>query len=211
MPSKSFFVERVNSIERALDVHVYRGWSSVTVEEYLSRREERMKDAEEEPMSRSQAVQELMKGYDEYGVNTQTCSNEPVVTFCAVYCGNLDTDAEFNDFFRRTNGVVGTVDCQVKMKDTSNNGECINGDSKEKEMPVPWPHLYRKNLSVDPRIRRKGVGLGLVRADRAYACERGMKAIVLDVDPSNESGAIQLNKREGFEFVQEGVMVCPLS
>jgi ribosomal protein S18 acetylase RimI-like enzyme len=117
-------------------------------------------------------------------------------------------------FMRRTNGVVGTVDCQVKRHDSLSpmtTPESIQQFLSKSNLP--WPHLYTKNLHVDSRMRRRGIALALVKANSAYARERGMQNMILTVDPNNETGAIQLYEREGFRFMggtDEGVMIYPL-
>jgi ribosomal protein S18 acetylase RimI-like enzyme len=109
--------------------------------------------------------------------------------------------------------VVGTVDCQVKHHDILS--QMATQDSIQQFLSksnLPWPHLYTKNLHVDSRMRRRGIALALVRANSAYARERGMQNMILTVDPNNETGAIQLYEREGFRFMggtDEGVMICP--
>ena len=192
-PSSLFRIEKVSSRERALDVHVLRGWS-VTVGEFA--------ETQQNSISRGEAVKKLTRTLNDDGVIMSTAGDTPLVTFAAIYTG--EDGEELPEWITRTNGVVGSVDCQVRKRDVD-----IGDDNKSS--PIPWPHVYRKNLFVDPRMRRMGMALALVRADKSYAYERGVGAIVLDIDPANETGAIQLYLKEGFEFVEEGIMVCPLA
>ena len=169
------------------------------------------------------AMRELMIGYDESGVNHLTFGSERPVTFCAIRHGSGDGfgTADEDGWMIRTNFAVGSVDCQVKTnKDKFSMRffelKLTGGDSDESvsdweedhscEHLIPFPHVYLKNLCVDERMRGKGIGLALVRGVKAYAVERDVPAIVLDVDPSNVS-AVNLYRREGFEFVKTGSML----
>ena len=162
----------------------------------------RFYETEQNSISRGEAVEEFSRTLNDDGVIISTAGDTPLVTFAAFYTG--EDGEELPEWITRTNGVVGSLDCQVRKRDVD------IGDDNECP-PIPWPHLYRKNLFVDPRMRRMGMALALVRAVKSYAYERGLSAIVLDIDPANETGAIQLNRKEGFEFVDEGIMVCPLA
>ena len=220
-----FSLERVSSLARALDINVFRG-CSITAEEWiLEKKHQRQQDQE-------RAIRELMLGYDEYGINQMAFGAERPVTFCAMQPPRSaeEDDGKHNDgaswMAARTNGVIGAVDCQVKTRKDNFSLRFFelkftggNDDSEEdtNSIPsweedhsckewIPFPHVYLKNICVDERMRRRGVGLALVRAVKAYALERGVSAIVLDVDPSNES-AVGLYKGEGFEFVKTGSMI----
>jgi ribosomal protein S18 acetylase RimI-like enzyme len=216
-------IERVSSRDRALDVRVFRGWS-VTAEEYMQQQCQNgnRESTRRSGLTHSEAVKELTKSYNDEGVDTAILGDEPLVNFVAIYHHGDDnnimqTTREGDDslaFMRRTNGVVGTVDCQVKHHDILSptaTPESIQQFLSKSNLP--WPHLYTKNLHVDSRMRRRGIALALVRANSAYACKSDMKNMILTVDPNNETGAIQLYEREGFRFMGgtvEGVMICPL-
>ena len=229
----SFSIERVSTLSRALDVSVFRGWS-MTAEEWIEKRRNEQQRMGQQPLPDSrtsmicthdEAMRELMIGYDESGVNQLTFGTERPVTFCAIGHGSeggIGTTEDDKGWMIRTNFAVGSVDCQVKTKQDKfsmrffeiklTGGEDSDGSAPDWEEGnscehlIPFPHVCLKNLRVDERMRGRGVGLALVRAVKAYALEMGVPAIVLDVEPSNVS-AVNLYRREGFEFVRTGSML----
>jgi len=219
----SFSIERVSTLSRALDVSVFRGWS-MTAEEWIEKRrieqgQQPLQDSGVMICTRDDAMRELMIGYDESGVNQLTFGSHRPVTFCAIGHGS---EADDDGWMIRTNFAVGSVDCQVKTQHDKVSMRFFElklsgGEDSDESAPdweedhscehlIPFPHVYLKNLRVDERMRKRGVGLALVRAVKAYALETGVPAIVLDVEPSNVS-AVNLYRREGFEFVKTGSML----
>jgi len=84
-----------------------------------------------------------------------------------------------DDCFCRTHGVVATVDAK------------LNED-----------HVYLKNLSVDERVRRRGLASLLVTALKMYAETAHADKVILHVERQNVN-AIALYEKEGFVFAEE--------
>ena len=57
---------------------------------------------------------------------------------------------------------------------------------------------YIANVAVDPDLRRRGIGRGLIRAAKALGREKGLSFLSLEVRPSN-AGALALYEGEGFQ------------
>ena len=94
-----------------------------------------------------------------------------------------------------THQVLGVVDAQVKVSDG-----CIN----------------LKNLRVDERARRQGIGSMLVSRVKEYALAMDMvSTVVLHVDLHNQCGAVSMYENNGFVFSEknagDGRMILDLS
>ncbi len=56
---------------------------------------------------------------------------------------------------------------------------------------------FVSNIAVSPHVRRQGIASELMREQICYACDNGVREIMLEVRASNTS-AIELYKRFGF-------------
>lgn len=61
-----------------------------------------------------------------------------------------------------------------------------------------------RNLGVRPRWRRRGLGESLLRAAFRALHARGLRAVELGVDASNETGAVRLYERVGMHIARRG-------
>mmetsp|Transcript_20473 Transcript_20473/g.24403 ORF Transcript_20473/g.24403 Transcript_20473/m.24403 type:complete len:308 (-) Transcript_20473:426-1349(-) len=199
-------IERVSTKNRALDVRVLRRWSLLSAREY---RKEQLSDYGV-VVSHREAIDALTPstmGDD----GRESCFfsidvAKPIVQFVAVVVNDGDDTRDDNgedsdgeeddDNLDRMNGVVGTVDAQVKKRPNGSSASASSSSS------IYYPQVYLKNLSVDKDHRRRGIASSLVEAVRNYAAEEAVCAVVLHVDCEN-IGAARLYEREGFEHDEE--------
>ncbi len=190
-------------------------------------------------ITKEEALNVLMKGYDDNGdyINHVSPHDLPVF-FAAIYNGDKYKQGDTQDFgsqqhdeldklFSRQNGIMGVVSAQVrnrnahrsknKMRKRSNDESSGNSSmddwntkSSLKLDDLPC-HVYLANMSVDDRMRRKGVGTLLLNAVSEYARSMAtgddnrngdndiVPLVILSVDNDNE-GAIQFYQRHGYKF-----------
>jgi ribosomal protein S18 acetylase RimI-like enzyme len=201
-----YFVERSSSKARALDVKVFRGFSS-SAREYAS--EQRLVGND---LSEERAVDFLMKDHDEDGnyVMEGTYANDgpyvPETYFVAIYNGTVPSRMES---FARQNGIVGVVSAQPRaslVADDDDSPTAVGLPSIVR--PIPSPHVYVANMRVDERMQRRGVAMALLSSVISWnARMHGATPMVLSVDNDNV-GAIRLYEKFGFDYLEQNSHYC---
>jgi len=183
---RTIAIEQVSSKARALDVFVFRGFQ-VSVAQFLKENEAEWTE--------EQAIDELMKGYDDKGdpVKWQESPDELPVHFVAISQQEGVDD---------TNGVVGIVRAQACNVKNIPLDKAIRPPASVSPFTTKCdPHIYLSNLCVDSRVRRQGIGSALLLKVMKYARDMSQDQIVLWVD-CKLLGPIQLYQAHGFT-VQE--------
>jgi len=102
-----------------------------------------------------------------------------------------------NGRFEGCNGIVGSVDCQ--LRNSKFNVPLENG-----VMPKDYPglpaHVHIKNMDVDETVRRKGLAKQLMLSIEEWARATDSELLTLEVRDDN-AAAIRLY--EGFSFVKD--------
>ena len=207
-------IERVSTKQRALDVHVFRGWS-LSAKEHI--KEQPNSSAR---MTEEDAVNQLMRGYGSDGLYVNTVSkNDPAIQFVTVYepvsCLTEEHQHESGTCYARQNGVVGAVDIQLRnanscmsleeMKIKLSSTECNPIEDSvhlfaESSLP---PHFYLSNLRVDDQMQGHGIGSALVAAVTSFVrTESPASMILLTVQNDNHS-AIRAYFREGYAYLEK--------
>lgn len=190
----TYTIERVTSKERALDVRVFRGHCATSANELINlqiQQEDTRISSKSllSAMTKDEAINSLMMEYDSQGRLIGTVvPNDPIVQFVA--CSD---DARYT----RTNGVVGSVDAQVRRPHMDENN--IVADC----FPLPSPYVYLADLEVHVSMREKGVGTALVSEVVEFAnaqISMSGSGVMLNVDSHNES-AIRIYQRGGFHLL----------
>lgn len=211
-------IERVSTKQRALDVHVFRGWS-VSANEHIMGQLTSLKGSSAR-MTEEDAVDQLMRGYGSDGRYINTVSkNDPAIQFVTVFEpeSSLSEGKEFehDSCFIRQNGVVGAVDIQLRnidsdisiddMKMLLSSSEC--NPNEESTHPFPESllpaHVYLSNLRVDDKMQGLGIGSALVAAVTSFVrTESPASMILLTVQNDNHS-AIRAYLREGYGYLEK--------
>ena len=203
-----FFIETASTKARALDVKVFRG-STVSAKEYVLEQRQRGNE-----MTENEAIDALMKNYNDGEYIFNPPHYEAEAYFVAVYNGATNNSIEENAF-DRTNGVVGVVSAQLRRRSPLIAGPSSNDENENDSLdstalpsvPIPSPHIYVAYMRVDDKMRRRGVGIELLLAVKEYAKTWGEEMdenipMVLSVDNDNV-GAIRLYEMFGFEYLEK--------
>jgi ribosomal protein S18 acetylase RimI-like enzyme len=205
--TKDFFIEKVSTKARALDVRVFRGFS-ISAEEYISEQH-----SVGNTVSEFMAVDHLMQNYDEQGHyitknnnnNNNLVQNEPEDYFIALYNG---TDTQYDLSMARQNGLAGLVRTQLRRQPPLIVGPSSDGTPSILVLPptvtIPSSHLYVANMRVGDTMQRRGIGMALLSSIKDYVDTLGEDRnipLVLSVDSDN-LGAIQLYEKFGFEYLE---------
>jgi len=205
--TKDFFIEKVSTKARALDVRVFRGFS-ISAEEYISEQH-----SVGNTVSEFMAVDHLMQNYDEQGHyitknnnnNNNLVQNEPEDYFIALYNG---TDTLCDLSMARQNGLAGLVRTQLRRQPPLIVGPSSDGTPSILVLPptvtIPSSHLYVANMRVGDTMQRRGIGMALLSSIKDYVDTLGEDRnipLVLSVDSDN-LGAIQLYEKFGFEYLE---------
>ena len=216
-------IERVSTMKRALDVHVYRKWS-IPAKELMQRQA-----ASEEStaiMNEEDAIIHLMKGYGSDGKRINHLSkHDPVVHFAAALYplpSSLSTsegrqaDDLSEPCYARQNGVVGAVDTQLRNQDSDvtvedmrrfmessalskPDDECVQSLP---EVSLP-PYIYLFNMEVDEQMRGQGIGAALVSAVSSYVRTQTPASMVLLSVENDNHAAIRAYYREGYDYLEK--------
>ena len=194
-----YYIEESATKQSALDVQVFRGFSS-SAGEHRSEQRQLGND-----ISEQEAVDLLMEKYDESGryVAYRVPGHEPQTYFVALY--NYNTEISREDAFFRQNGIVGVVSAQLRRRLPLIVGTEPAPTAMWDSVTLPSPHVFVANMSVDTIMRRKGVASELLDAIGKYATDWsdhiGEKVpLVLTVDNDN-GGAIRLYEKVGFQYM----------
>lgn len=203
--TKDFFIEKVSTKARALDVKVFRGLS-MSAAEYIS--EQHNIGIE---VSETMAIDHLMQNYDESGHYVMKSNNnylpqcDPEDYFIALYNG---TDTLCNLSMARQNGLAGVVRIQLKRQPPLIVGPSPDGTPSilvlSPSIAIPSTHLYIANMRVGDKMQRRGIGMALLSSIKEYVSTLGEDRnipLVLSVDSDN-FGAIQLYEKFGFEYLE---------
>eukprot|EP00984_Skeletonema_dohrnii_P035623 scaffold35620_cov155-Skeletonema_dohrnii-CCMP3373.AAC.3 len=202
--TKDFFIEKVSTKARALDVRVFRGFS-ISAEEYISEQH-----SVGNTVSETIAIDHLMQNYDEQGHyimknNNNLLQNEPEDYFIALYNG---TDTLCDSSMARQNGLAGLVRTQLRRQPPLIVGPSSDGTPSILVLPptvtIPSSHLYVANMRVGDTMQRRGIGMALLSSIKDYVDTLGEDRnipLVLSVDSDN-LGAIQLYEKFGFEYLE---------
>jgi len=200
-------IECVSCRKRCLDVRVFREFS-MSAHEYISLKQEK----DNITLSEIEAIYELTASYDDDGKDLKSVGGE-ISQFVAVIDddktkrvddivivgdgdGQKRYEQEAQHLEKRTNGVIGTIEAQIKTLNTNNN-------KSKNHSHHWWPHVSLKNLYVNENYRRMGIASALVDAVEKNGREDARnKAIVLEVDRANK-GAVALYEKKGFRFIEE--------
>jgi len=199
---QNLIIERVITKKRSLDVKIFRGFT-ISPAEYIS---EKCIDGDLTNLTETDAIDILMPGHDDYGNYINHVSPHPrAAQFAAIHHHDvgLEEDALLSKRFDRQNGVMGVVSAQIRFQDSAMivSPETIaNITSLDVVLPQ---HVYLANMRVDDQMRRKGVGSALLNAVVEYArAESGPQMVLLSVENDN-SGAIEMYKRGGFQYLDK--------
>lgn len=95
------------------------------------------------------------------------------------------------------NGIVGTVDCQLRNSKFSDQYASLPGSVAPKDFPGLPPHIYMKNMDVDIEMRRRGIGKMLIESVKNWAKTTDVVLLTLEVQDTNEA-AVKLYESCGF-------------
>ena len=200
-----YFIQRVTTKARALDVRIFRGFS-ITAEEYVL--EQRQVGNNDNIISKNEAIDLMMKDYDENGdyIYKYVADYESEAYFVAVYNGTRD---ELRDEFAGPDGVIGVVSAQLRRRSPLTDDSVI--DDKDS---IPSAHVYLANMRVHDEMRRRGVGLALISSVREYVDSWSVRMdeeipCVLSVDNDN-FGGIRLYERGGFSYLHGNDEYCTM-
>ena len=196
---ESYVVKEVRTKQRALDVRVFRQFTC-SVPQFLMEQSEKQTGVAS--MNEKEALDHLMKGYDEQGkwINHVSVHEPPVQYFA---------------FSSSSDVVVGAVDAQIRnlssltriprnfgnevTKDDIQEYECF-----EKAENLP-PHIYLSNMKVACEKKRRGIGSKLLDAVNDYVqVSHGVECIILNVYNDNV-GARAMYEKYGFEYLHENI------
>ena len=205
-----FFIQQVTLKASALDVKVFRGFSKTAGEHVI----EQMEQTPPNIISEEEAIDFIMKNYHDNGDYKYNNNPHygPETYFVAIYDYN---DIESNDddtrLFTRTNGVVGVVSAQLRKRAPLIAGPSTDNEDKDNNVlpavPLPSPHVYVANMSVDNKMQRKGIAMSLLQAVQVYTKSLSEELnednipIVLSVDNDNLP-AIKLYEKFGFKYLE---------
>lgn len=211
-------IERVCTKQRALDVHVFRGWS-VSAKEHMTELPNSVRRSSA-AMTEEDAVNQLMRGYGSDGRYINTVSkNDPAIQFVTVYepesCLAEEHRDESGSCYARQNGVVGAVDIQLRNVDSSMSIEEMKiklstiecnpiGDSVHlfAESSLP-PHVYLSNLRVDDQMQGCGIGSALVAAVTSFVRTESPASMILLTVQNDNLSAIRAYFREGYAYLEK--------
>ena len=208
-----YHVEEVKTKRRALDVRVFRGFGESQAE-YISNQ----KDEAGTNISEDEADDILIPHYDGKGRYTKMqpnrCGYDQEVFFAAIY--NPDKSNANDDphhLFEDTNGVIGVVSAQLRQQSPFIVGSSVNStDHTNPAVQIPSPHIYLANMRVHVKLRRRGIGEGLLSAVVEYAKKMSEKdevnlPITLSVDSDN-TAAVKMYEKFGFEYTEKNDVFC---
>ena len=192
--SKPYQVDEVITKQRALDVRVFRQFS-FSVPQFLEEQSEKQTGVA--IMTEKEALDRLMKGYDERGkwINHVSVHEPPVQYFASSSPSDV---------------VVGAVDAQIRNLRSATRiprkfcKDITKGDIKKEDQDFDEtdnlpPHVYLSNMEVADEKQRKGIGSKLLDAVNNYVhTSPGVECIILSVYNDN-AGAIALYEKYGFE------------
>jgi ribosomal protein S18 acetylase RimI-like enzyme len=200
--TKDYFIEKVSTKARALDIKVFRGFSMSATEYIL----EQQNIGNE--ISETMAIDHLMKNYNEHGQyimkNNELLLYEREDYFIALYNG---TDTVCGLSMARQNGLAGLVSAQLRRQAPPIVGPSQDGTPSilvlSSSIPIPSSHLYVANMRVVDNMQRRGIGMALLSSIRDYVNTLGEENIplVLSVDSDNVN-AIRLYENFGFEYLE---------
>jgi ribosomal protein S18 acetylase RimI-like enzyme len=207
---RDFYIEKVTTKARALDVRVFRGFSMSAAEYVLDQQQSGTE------MSESMAINLLMKDYNDQGhyvVKDTIIKNknkpqiiiEPAHYFVAI--SNVTDMSSCDLDIARHNGLVAVVSAQLRHHSPlMMTSPCSNDDGIHHalDVSIPLSHLYIANMRVGDSMQRRGIGMSLLSSIKDYANALGKEnniPLVLSVD-NNNLNAIQLYEKFGFQFLE---------
>ena len=207
---RDYYIEKVTTKARALDVRVFRGFS-ISAAEYILKQQH---DFGTE-VSESMAINLLMKDYNDQGhyilKDSTIKSNIPQIiiepTHYFVAISNVTGMSSCDLNISRHNGLVAVVSAQLRHHSPlMMTSPCSNNDGIQHalDVSIPLSHLYIANMRVVERMQRRGIGMSLLSSIKDYADALGKEnniPLVLSVDNDNLN-AIQLYEKFGFQFLE---------
>lgn len=113
------------------------------------------------------------------------------------FVAQLEDPNDGNGKFKGCNGIVATLDCQLRNSKTEEAPD-IEGYVKPKAYPGLPPHIHLKNMDVDTEMRRRGIAMQLIEAVADWGTSStDAELLTLEVKDSNEV-AIKLYEKCGF-------------
>ncbi len=206
---RDYYIEKVTTKARALDVRVFRGFSMSAAEYVLNQQQSGTE------MSESMAINLLMKDYNDHGhyiVKETIIKNnipqiiiEPAHYFVAI--SNVTDMSSCDLDIARHNGLVAVVSAQLRHHSPlMMTSPCSNNDGIHHalDVSIPLSHMYIANMRVGDNMQRRGIGMSLLSSIKDYANALGKESnipLVLSVDNDNLN-AIQLYEKFGFQFLE---------
>lgn len=206
---RDFYIEKVTTKARALDVRVFRGFSMSAAEYVLNQQHSGTE------ISESMAINLLMKDYNDQGhyiVKDTIIKNnkpqiiiEPAHYFVAI--SNVTDMSSCDLDIARHNGLVAVVSAQLRhhsplmMTSPHSNNDGIH---HALDVSIPLSHMYIANMRVGEAWYRRGIGMSLLSSIKDYANALDKEnniPLVLSVDSDNLN-AIQLYEKFGFQFLE---------
>ena len=203
-----FFIQQVTLKSSALDVKVFRGFSKTAGEHVI----EQMQSTPPIIISEEEAIDFIMKNYHDNGDYKYNNNPHygPETYFMAIYDYNNIKSNDDTRLFTRTNGVVGVVSAQLRKRAPLIAGPSTDNEDKHTNVlpvvPLPTPHVYVANMSVDEKMQRRGIAMALLQAVKVYTKSLSEELnedipIILSVDNDNVP-AIKLYEKFGFEYLE---------
>ena len=192
MVGGDILIERISSRSRVLDLRVFRGFS-------MSSSEFVRKQYNENNIliSNDESILQLTSSYNDNGTDISVIGKSPVQFVAVVNTGNAKELEVNHHVHSRTNGVIASIDAQIKLNDDN-----YHKDSNINDIPITNDYVSLKNLNVHEDFRRRGIASALVKMVKMYAKENKINTVMLEVEYSNKN-AIRLYQREGFQFMEK--------
>jgi len=192
MVGGDILIERVSSRSRVLDLRVFRGFSMSSSEfvrkQYIDNNI---------IISNDESILQLTSSYNDNGTDISVIGKSPVQFVAVVNTGNAKELEVNHRVHSRTNGVIASIDAQIKVNDDN-----YHKDSNINVIPITNDYVSLKNLNVHEDFRRRGIASALVKMVKMYAKENKINTVMLEVEYSNKN-AIRLYQREGFQFMEK--------
>ncbi|KAL7458305.1 hypothetical protein ACHAWC_010988 [Mediolabrus comicus] len=161
---RDFYIEKVTTKARALDVRVFRGFSMSAAEYVLNQQHSGTE------ISESMAINLLMKDYNDQGhyiVKDTIIKNkipqiiiEPAHYFVAI--SNVTDMSSCDLDIARHNGLVAVVSAQLRHHSPlMMTSPCSNDDDIHHalDVSIPLSHMYIANMRVGEAWYRRGIGV----------------------------------------------------
>ena len=208
---RDYYIEKVTTKARALDVRVFRGFSMSAAEYVLNQQQSGTE------ISESMAINLLMKDYNDQGhyiVKDTIIKNnnkpqiiiEPAHYFVAI-SNVTDMSSSCDLDIARHNGLVAVVSAQLRHHSPlMMTSPCSNDDGIHHalDVSIPLSHMYIANMRVGEAWYRRGIGMSLLSSIKDYANALDKEnniPLVLSVDNDNLN-AIKLYEKFGFQFLE---------